>query len=611
MKKTTKLSVCAFLGLGLVVYGQNNGRVGINTPNPKATLEVSKDGTDTAKGIIIPRLTAEEVKAMTDAGNIGTEQHSLLVYVTEAFTNTLDRVGKYELISGKGYYYWDNQLTGGKWKKLLDTDNFYTAGAGIKLSGNTFSRTGLEEITENGNTGFRLIGANPDHYGDIGKKAVDLSYSYNYKRSDYGATGSYSFASGISSIASGYISTSMGGYSIASGQYSFALGRWALASASGAIALGGDAIASGGNTIALGNFITAQTPYSTVLGNNNFNTDPSMGGDTPTFTKNRYELFVLGNGDNTIKQGGDQAIASNAFIVLRDGSTGIGLAREKPTEMIDANGTARLRTINLLSGQPTDKIVVSDANGVLKTVVPSSINNIYTADGTLSSTRQVNLNGKDLSFTGTGNVGIGTNAPQTKLDITGSIKITDGTQQEGRVLTSDANGIASWQALSMGNKMAKINFSNRNFNIPTVSHSSSSTLTPVKEVAETVTVDFNEFGATYTNESIRLSPGKYMFFVNHDLVGVEYCRFLVNATDASGTRSVYLTYYGEWLNTSFPLVLSKDTDITFHIIGFADDTWVDDGSTRNMPNPNPRFYLKSSNYTGIPFSNQVTILKLN
>jgi len=49
-----------------------------------------------------------------------------------------------------------------------------------------------------------------------------------------------------------------------------------------------------------------------------------------------------------------------------------------------------------------------------------------------------------------GNVGIGTGAtaPAAKLDIIGQIKITDGTQGLSKVLTSDANGLASWQTLT-------------------------------------------------------------------------------------------------------------------------------------------------------------------
>lgn len=47
-----------------------------------------------------------------------------------------------------------------------------------------------------------------------------------------------------------------------------------------------------------------------------------------------------------------------------------------------------------------------------------------------------------------GNVGIGTTTPTAKLDVIGTIKITDGTQGDGKVLTSDATGRASWQTVS-------------------------------------------------------------------------------------------------------------------------------------------------------------------
>ncbi|MBL7081374.1 MAG: hypothetical protein ISS44_02235, partial [Candidatus Omnitrophica bacterium] len=43
------------------------------------------------------------------------------------------------------------------------------------------------------------------------------------------------------------------------------------------------------------------------------------------------------------------------------------------------------------------------------------------------------------------NVGIGTMSPDEKLHLVGSIKIVDGNQGADKVLTSDANGVASWQ----------------------------------------------------------------------------------------------------------------------------------------------------------------------
>jgi uncharacterized protein (TIGR02145 family) len=42
------------------------------------------------------------------------------------------------------------------------------------------------------------------------------------------------------------------------------------------------------------------------------------------------------------------------------------------------------------------------------------------------------------------NVGVGTSTPNAKLDVNGTLKVTDGTQGAGKILTSDATGLASW-----------------------------------------------------------------------------------------------------------------------------------------------------------------------
>lgn len=56
--------------------------------------------------------------------------------------------------------------------------------------------------------------------------------------------------------------------------------------------------------------------------------------------------------------------------------------------------------------------------------------------------------GNVLSATGTGNVGIGISDPTSKLEVAGQVKITGGSPGNGKVLTSDANGLASWQTIS-------------------------------------------------------------------------------------------------------------------------------------------------------------------
>ncbi len=60
------------------------------------------------------------------------------------------------------------------------------------------------------------------------------------------------------------------------------------------------------------------------------------------------------------------------------------------------------------------------------------------------------ISGINMYSAVSGNVGIGLTNPTSKLDVAGSIKIADGTQGAGKVLTSDASGLASWQDSSSG-----------------------------------------------------------------------------------------------------------------------------------------------------------------
>ncbi|MDQ1095264.1 MULTISPECIES: hypothetical protein [Chryseobacterium] len=72
--------------------------------------------------------------------------------------------------------------------------------------------------------------------------------------------------------------------------------------------------------------------------------------------------------------------------------------------------------------------------------------------GTPTAAQQAN----DVIVTSAGNVGIGTVSPSSKLEINngtvnGAIKIVDGTQGDGKVLTSDANGLGTWKSTTITN----------------------------------------------------------------------------------------------------------------------------------------------------------------
>ncbi|MDY3351406.1 hypothetical protein PG357_05330 [Riemerella anatipestifer] len=118
--KTTKLSVFAFLGLGLVAYGQQglyDGKVGVNTSEPNATLEIqisntNKTGT-TKEGILIPSVTAVRAKAMGEG-----VAESTLVYITDGTGEANTTISN---VSGKGFYYYD--ATDKKWQKIGGNSN--------------------------------------------------------------------------------------------------------------------------------------------------------------------------------------------------------------------------------------------------------------------------------------------------------------------------------------------------------------------------------------------------------------------------------------------------------------------------------------------------------
>jgi hypothetical protein len=156
--------------------------------------------------------------------------------------------------------------------------------------------SGLEKITENGNTGWRMIGASTATRADIGENAIDMSYSGSISSPlTNGATGARSFAIGNRTEASGNESTAMGWGTKASGTFSTAMGSVTTA--------------SGNNSTAMGFKTTAPSYLETTIGS--YNTDYTPIGTTYWNANDR--VFVIGKGFTN-------ATKSDALIVLKDGT---------------------------------------------------------------------------------------------------------------------------------------------------------------------------------------------------------------------------------------------------------------------------------------------------
>ena len=220
--------------------------------------------------------------------------------------------------------------------------------------------------------------------------------------------------------------------------------------------------------------------------------DNSLNSGTP----GRKNLLKFGDGNYTTI--GEEIIDDKLYIRYGDlilmksntpsGSGFIGIGTETPSANLDLIGTMRLR-----NGAAAGKILTSDANGNAtwqtgtggggltlpftasdgsagSSFIVSNTNGAANgisgqAYGTGNGVQGFTSGGKGIygsanagtgvdAYSNTGTAGVFTSnnglAIKTvtgNVEINGKLKMIDGTQAAGRVLTADANGLASWQNL--------------------------------------------------------------------------------------------------------------------------------------------------------------------
>jgi trimeric autotransporter adhesin len=363
-------------------------------------------------------------------------------------TEKLDIVGSIKIEDG----------TQGAGKVLTSDANGKASWQTAAAGGGATDSSQLQKITEAGNTGWRILGRDSANYGNIGNKAIDLSIS-EIPSTTYGATGNYSTAMGEFTTASGDYSTAMGSGSTASGNLSIAMGTSAVASGNEAVAIGNEAEATGDNATALGSETNASGDASTAMGygSNALGSVATAMGENTAATNNAatamgYQTAATGEystamGNATEAKGESATAMGNGTTASGESSTAMGLnskASGRSAASIGYNTFAKSGG-EVAIGIYNDTLLAFDANTFGSN--PLDSNRLFTVgngdfDNLAPHTAFV--------IQRNGNVGINQRAPSEKLDIVGSIKIEDGTQGAGKVLTSDANGKASWQTAGGG-----------------------------------------------------------------------------------------------------------------------------------------------------------------
>lgn len=304
-----------------------------------------------------------------------------------------------------------------------------------------------------GNTSF-AVGFTPRASGDystaMGSQTV--------------ASGGVSTATGNDTEASGHASFSMGNATTASGDYSLASGFNTQAQGESAVALGYSTLASGHQSLALGNQTTANGNVSLAMGYQSStvgNASTAMGIYTSSrsyaettvglysalYTANSTDsydpedrVFAVGNGTHYNNR-------SNALTILKNGNTGIGTT--SPNQRLHVNGSARTATAFI---SDTDRGSGYAGFGHVNTDPTTGYALIQSSAGLTMLNAEAGEkiqfrigNTEHMRVDDSGFIGIGTTVPDVELHVNGQFKLVDGSQDNGKILTSSATGLASWQ----------------------------------------------------------------------------------------------------------------------------------------------------------------------
>ena len=429
--KVKKLIFVACNLFGVLSFAQ----VGINTTTPNALLDIratSATAPTNTDGLLIPKVD------VFPATNPTAAQQGMLVYLTTTSGS-----------NAPGFYYWNNPTT--SWVGIGGS----ASGNNWALAGNTVNAT--TDFMGSTNDADVIFKRNNIQSGKISTTNTSLGVNSlapattRNRNTAIGTEAMYLNVNGDDNTAIGYQALRTG----TDGARNVAIGNNTLMNNT----TGGDNTAVGmqslqSNTTGYNNVAVGRSSlYSNTSGSDNsaFGTQSLQSNTTgnSNVAVGRNSLYQNTSGNNNSASGAS-SLHSNTTGNNNSASGASSLQSNTTGFQNTASGTSSLQS-NTTGSNNTGLGYNSQTGANLTNATAIGANASATTSNSLVLGSINGVNGATASA----NVGIGTTAPTEKLHVVGNIRIVDGNEAAGRVLTSDANGKATWASSVNGPVMLK------------------------------------------------------------------------------------------------------------------------------------------------------------
>ncbi|PHQ28773.1 hypothetical protein [Leeuwenhoekiella nanhaiensis] len=406
-----------------------------------------------------------------------------------------------------GLYYWNGSL----WISAKAGSGAGSA-SGWALNGNNLNDRANDGSTFLGTTSYHdlYLKLNNQQIGRLqpnGGVALGLGAS---------SSANQAFAIGESASAGNTSNYAFGKGANASGSNAYALGEGSASSQNKSYALGQSSNASGTSAYAIGESSRAQGTNSYAIG------AAARSGATGSFA---FGNGALSTSNNTLALGNESQATNN-------NSTALGYRAVSSHQNAVAIGPAQTAVDNtIILGNTTNTTV--DAYAATK-------------------------------------VGIGTSNPTAKLQVDGTLRYVDGNQLNGRVLTTDDDGNATWQEVKpvtrYGDRYLNYDFTVGNSNLVKIPFNVN-TITPegiVFNNADAFPAGNGIYRITYSVSLIKsgtsggtTTPVEIRLYNGNNLIPAGSITLIptFSGQPATATKSVLITYSG---NAGVGIYVSKD-----------------------------------------------------